>query len=77
MLTYVESIAYVFVPKNIFMKFVNNKCIQQTMDVDQQQLHRVCDHLGHSWDVHRQHFRQMSDILERAMRTVLRKHFIT
>ena len=26
----------------------------------------VCEHLGHSFDVHRQHYRAMSDVLERV-----------
>ncbi|XP_014669800.1 PREDICTED: uncharacterized protein LOC106810847 [Priapulus caudatus] len=38
----------------------------QSFDISPQQMEWVCDHLGHSMDVHRAHYRATSDIIERV-----------
>ena len=34
--------------------------------MSEQQMEWVCDHLGHSLNIHRQHYRAMSSVLERV-----------
>lgn len=40
--------------------------IFQSFDISSQEMQWVCDHLGHTLDVHKTHYRSVSDVLERV-----------
>ena len=43
----------------------------QTFDLSQQEMQWVCDHLGHTLDVHRIHYRSTSEVIERLHIAIL------
>lgn len=35
------------------------------LDVEGESLNHLLTHMGHNWDVHKTHYRQVSDVIER------------